>query len=171
MPSRRRHPPHPLLLLRDYWRNRLQTLKLARPSALYTPRPDLSTRAVRVEEFRVRAFDGLRLFGLCGHRSMAIGKTQVRLRMLPHDTPADRPTEIDLSAVRSGVTEYVLRCPEGRKLEDRVLDVLRVCELAAAKEGIRTHEVVLFTPEAESEPDEFLIAAQLISGEIELGAE
>jgi len=102
---------------------------------------------------------------------MAIGKTQIRLRMLPHDTAPDRPTEVDLSAVRSGVTEYVLRCPEGRKLEDRVLDVLRVCELAAAKEGVRPHEVVLFTPESEPEPDEFLIAAQLISGETVLGYE
>jgi hypothetical protein len=160
-----------LLLLQDYWRNRLQTLKLARPSALYTPRQDLSTRSVRVEEFRVRAFDGLRLLGLCGRRSMAIGKSQIRLRILPPDSGPEQPTEVDLSAVRSGVTEYVLRYPDGRKLEDRVLDVLRVCELAAGKEGIRPHEVVLFTPEGQPEPDEFLIAAQLISGEIELGAQ
>jgi hypothetical protein len=133
---------------------------------LYTPRPDLSTRAVRVEEFRVRAFDGLRLHGLCGRRSMAIGKSVVRLRILP----SDRALEIDLSAVRAGVTEYVLRSPEGRKLEDRVLDVLRACELAAGKEGLRPHEVVLFAPESEPEPDEFLIAEQLIAGEIELDA-
>lgn len=166
MPSRRRHPPHPLLLLQEYWRNRLQTLKLARPSALYTPRQDLSTRAVKVEEFRVRAFDGLRLHGLCGRRSMAIGNCQVRLRVVPFD----RSPEIDLSAVRSGVHEYVLQSADARKLEDRVLDVLRACELAAGKEGIRTHEVQLFTPDTESEPDEFLIAARLIAGEIELGA-
>ena len=115
----------------------------------------------------MRAFDGLRLLGLCGRRSMAIGKSQVRLRILS----PDRLLEVDLSAVRAGVTEYVLRSPESRKLEDRVLDVLRACELAAGKEGIRTHEVLLFTPEREAEPDEFLIAGELIAGETELGAD
>jgi hypothetical protein len=163
MPSQRRHPPHPLLLEQEYWRNRLQALRLARPSALYTPRQDLSSRSVRVEEFRVRAHDGLRLCGLVGKRSMAIGTSQIRLRILPPDQPPD----IDLPAVRSGMVEYALQLPAGRRLEDRVLDVLRVCELAASRENVRPRDVLLFAPEGETEPDEFLIASQLMVGETE----
>ncbi len=162
MPSQRRRPPHPLLLEQEYWRNRLQALRLARPSALYTPRQDLSSRSVRVEEFRVRAHDGLRLCGLVGKRAMVIGKSQVRLRILP----ADQPPEIDLPAVRSGMIEYALQLPAGRRLEDRVLDVLRVCELAASRENVRRREVLLFVADGEVEPDEFLIASQLMAGEI-----
>jgi hypothetical protein len=136
---------------------------LARPSALYTPRPDLSSRSVRVEEFRVRAYDGLRLPGLVGKRSMAIGASRTRLRILPPEVLL----EVDVSAVRSGVIEYALQLPAGRRLEDRVLDVLRVCELAASREGIRPQEVLLHSPDGETEPDEFLIASTLMSGEIE----
>jgi len=164
VPSHKRHPPHPLLLEQEYWRNRLRALKLARPSALYTPRPDLSSRSVRVEEFRVRAFDGIRLAGLLGRRSMAIGASRIRLRIVREGAlPA-----VDLPAVRSGVVEYALQFPAGRRLEDRVLDALRVCELAAAKEGVRPQDVLLYAPDREPEPDEFLIVSQLISGEIEL---
>ena len=163
MPSQRRRPPHPLLLEQEYWRNRLRALSLARPSALYTPRQDLSSRSVRVEEFRVRAYDGLRLCGLVGKRAMAIGTSQTRLRILP----ADQPPEIDLPAIRSGMIEYALQLPPGRRLEDRVLDVLRVCELAASRESIRPRDVLLFAPEGEAEPDEFLIVSQLLAGETE----
>jgi hypothetical protein len=151
------------LLEQEYWRNRLRALRLARPSALYTPRPDLSSRSVRVEEFRVRAYDGLRLPGLVGKRSMAIGASRIRLRILP---PEALP-EVDMPAVRSGVIEYALQLPAGRRLEDRVLDVLRVCELAASRESIRPQDVLLYSPEGETEPDEFLIASKLMSDEIE----
>jgi hypothetical protein len=164
VPSPRRRPPHPLLLEHGYWRNRLQVLKLARPSALYTPRPDLSSRSVEVEEFRIRAHDGLRLCGLHGRRSVAFGKGQVRLRLVP----SGEAPEIDLPAVRAGVAEFALQFPAGRRLEDRVLDVLRICQLAASKERIRQQDVLLFAPAGDPEPDEFLIASQLISGEIDL---
>jgi hypothetical protein len=118
---------------------------------------------VRVEEFRVRAYDGLRLPGLVGKRSMAIGASRTRLRILP----PERPPEVDMPAVRSGVIEYALQLPAGRRLEDRVLDVLRVCQLAASRESIRPQDVVLYSPDSETEPDEFLIASKLMTGEIE----
>jgi hypothetical protein len=121
----------------------------------------LSSRSVHVEEFRVRAYDGLRLCGLVGKRAMIIGTSQTRLRILH----ADEPPEIDLPAVRSGMIEYAVQFPAGRRLEDRVLDVLRVCELAASRENILPRQVLLYAPEGETEPDEFLIASQLMAGE------
>lgn len=109
----------------------------------------------------MRAYDGLRLIGLVGKRGMLIGFSQTRLRILP----ADQPPEIDLPAVRSGMIEYAVQLPPGRRLEDRVLDVLRICELAASRENIRPCDVLLYAHEGETEPDEFLIASQLMAGE------
>lgn len=111
----------------------------------------------------MRAYDGLRLPGLVGKRSMAIGASRTRLRILPPEVPP----EVDMPAVRAGMIEYALQLPVGRRLEDRVLDVLRVCELAALRENIRPQDVVLYSPEGEAEPDEFLIASKLMTGEID----
>ena len=163
MPSQKRHQPHPLLLERGYWRKRLQALKLARPSALYTPRPDRSSPPVKVEEVRIRAHDGLRLVGLQGKRSLALGEARIRLKLIP----ADRVPEIDLHAVAGGIVEYALQYPAGRRLEDRVLDVVRICELAAAREGVAPRDVLLYCPPGEPEPDEFLIVSELLSEPIE----
>jgi len=136
---------------------------LARPSALYTPRPDLSTSAVKVEEFRVRGHDGLRLTGLQGRRSLALAEIRIRLRLVP----ADGIPDIDLRAVAGGVVEYALQFPAGRRLEDRVLDVVRICELAATKDAVKPSEVQLYTPPGEPEPDEFLIASELLTASVE----
>lgn len=111
----------------------------------------------------MRSHDGLRMCGLHGRRSIAIGNNTVRLRL----AAPEHPLEVDLTAVRSGVVEYVLAFPAGRKLEDRVLDVLRVVELAASKETLPPREVVLHAPEGDPEPDEFLIAARLLAGELD----
>ena len=161
MPSSRKRPPHPLLLEQGYWRNRLQALKLTRPSALYTPRPDLSSRSVEIEEFRIRAHDGLRLCGLRGKRRVKIGHSRVRLRLVQSDeSPA-----IDLASVRANVVEYALQFPAGRILVDRVLDVVRICQLAASREGVEPGDVQLYAEVEGQEPDEFLIASQLFARE------
>jgi hypothetical protein len=151
-----------MLLERGYWRNRLQALRLARPSAVYTPRPDLSSRAVAIEEFRIRAHDGLRLTGLMGRRLLGATEAPVRLRIVP----GDRVPEPDLAALRAGIVEYALQFPAGRRLEDRVLDVMRVCQLAAAKEGLSPQDILLHSSEGDAQPDEFLIVTELLSSEV-----
>jgi hypothetical protein len=67
-----------------------------------------------------------------------------------------------MHAVAGGLVEYVLQFPAGRRLEDRVLDVVRICELAAAKEGIHPSEVRLSSDPDQPVPDEFLIATELL---------
>ena len=74
MPAPSRRTLHPLLLERVYWRNRLQQLNLAQPSVLLIPRPELSTNAVEVDEFRLRTSDypavvQQRIAGSSGHLS------------------------------------------------------------------------------------------------------
>ena len=43
--------------------------------------------------------------------------------------PEQRP-EIDPSAIENGAAEFVFQEPAGRRLEDRVLDVVRICQVA-----------------------------------------
>lgn len=160
MPGPNKRMLHPLLLERSYWRNRLQELKLARQSVLLIPRPDLSTPLVEVDEFRLRAHDGLRLYGLRAH-SRILGSTRpARVRIVgPSDLPA-----IDLDSISAGDCEYVFQEPAGRRLEDRVMDVLRICQLAS-ETGCDNTRGVRLSAEQGSEPDEFLIAARLLGGD------
>jgi hypothetical protein len=87
----------------------------------------------------------------------------IRLRLVP----ANAQPDIDRNAVASGVIEYALQFPAGRRLEDRVLDVVRICQLAAAKNGVEAREVELYSPPGEPNPDEFLIASELLSAAVE----
>lgn len=163
MSGSRRRALHPLLLERGYWRNRLQVLKLARPSVLLVPRPELSTPTVEVDEFRIRAHDGIRLFGLRAQSRHSQTPGSIRIRVVG---PCELP-QVDLAAVDRGTREFVLQLPAGRRLEDRVLDVLRVCQLASNNGGESTNRVSLVAEDREHEPDEFLIASQLLAAEIE----
>ncbi len=149
---------HPLLLEQSYWRNRLQVLKLARPSVLLIPRPELATHAVDVDEFRIRTHDGIRLFGLRARHRLGTSTTPARIRVVG---PCELP-EVDPAALQPGETEFVFQSPAGRRLEDRVLDVLRICQVATQHEDVRAGEVQLLSDEL----DEFLIASHLLSEEL-----
>ena len=155
---------HPLLLERGYWRNRLQQLNLAQPSVLLIPRPELSTLSVEVDEFRLRTHDGIRLYGLRAQSRLPVDHQQVMVRLVG---PCESP-ELDREALSDGTTEFVFQEPAGRRLEDRVMDVLRVCQIAAAQEGRPTREVRLVS--GQEIPDEFLIVTQLLAEELDLAA-
>lgn len=162
MPRIQKRTLHPLLLERSYWRNRLQELNLARQSVLLIPRPELSSALIEVTEFRIRSHDGIRLFGLRGQSRFGTASRCVRVRVVG---PSDLP-HIDPRVIENGESEFVLQEPAGRKLEDRVLDVLRICRLAAAAESSNPRQI-LFGASRGQQPDEFLIASQLLADEIE----
>ena len=162
MPGSPRRPLHPLLLEPVYWRNRLQKLNLARPSVLLIPRPELSTQSVEVDEFRFRTHDGIRLYGLRAQSRLPIAHQHVMVRLVG---PCESP-DIDSEALSDGTTEFVFQEPAGRRLEDRVMDVLRICQIAAAQEGRSTRDVRLVS--SSESPDEFLIVTQLLAEEIDL---
>ncbi|MBL8863694.1 MAG: hypothetical protein JNK02_17015 [Planctomycetes bacterium] len=151
---------HPLLLESGYWRNRLRELRIARVSLVLIPRPELSTNGIQVDEFRVRAHDGIRIWGL--RARSRFGTRSARVRVVG---PSDLP-RIDSAAVLRGEAEFVFQEPAGRRLEDRVLDVLRVCQLAG-EVGASPSEVELVAPATGPAPDEFLIASQLLADEAE----
>lgn len=156
----KRRSLHPLLLQRSYWSDRLQALQSGRPSLLLIPRPELSSKALEVDEFRIRAHDGIRLFGLRAQSRIGRSSAPATIRLVgPCEVPEVRSSEIG-----AGETEFILQEPAGRRLEDRVLDVLRVCQVAAQCEHVRADQVRLVSPR--NEPDEFLIASQLLAEEL-----
>ena len=151
---------HPLLLEPTYWRNRLEGMSLERASLMITPRPDLSGHGREVVEFRLRAHDGERLWGLFARPSWRSGPWPARIRSVG---PADRP-EVSANLLQDGQAEFVFQEPAGRRLEDRVLDVVRVCQVAFQTAGI-DRLAVRFDCSTETDgPDEFLIAEQLFAG-------
>ena len=71
--------------------------------------------------------------------------------------------KVSVSAARiwycHGVAEFVFQEPAGRRLEDRVLDVVRICKVACATQGVDGEHVEL-AKDGEV-PDEFLIVEHL----------
>jgi len=161
MPVPPKRALHPLLLERGYWRNRLEELRLTRLSVLLIPRAELSTGLVEVDEFRIRAHDGIRLFGIRALCRFGPVLRPARIRCVG---TCDLP-DIDTGAVCRGAAEFVFQQPAGRRLEDRVLDLLRVFQLAVSSENIDPRNIELVVPDGGPSPDEFLIASQLVQDE------
>jgi hypothetical protein len=146
------------LLEPTYWRSRLQGMGQVGRSLTLVPRPDLSGAGIEVVEFRLRAHDGTRLWGLLARPGWHPGELPARIRMVG---PAERP-EVDSHALERGEADVVFQEPPGRRLEDRVLDVVRICQLAQDTEGVDRGRIHFISPTDRREPDEFLIAQQLL---------
>lgn len=154
-----KRPLHPLLLDRGYWHKRLSENNLGSSSVFLTPRPELSNPWLEVHEFRLRAHDGIRLFGLRAESHPNLTHTRALVRLLG---PCESP-EPDATELLQGGTEFLVQEPAGRRLEDRVMDLLRVVQLASHHCGRSLREVDLVaegTP-----PDELLIVSQLLADE------
>lgn len=154
-----RKPLHPLLFDRVYWHKRLSDNNLSRSSVFLTPRPELSSAWLEVHEFRLRSHDGIRLFGIRAECQQNLARSRALVRLLG---PCDSP-EPDASELLEGGTEFLVQEPAGRKLEDRVMDLLRVIRLAARHSGRPVSEVDLLSEG--NPPDEVLIVSQLLADE------
>jgi len=157
---RARHSVHPLLLEPTYWRTRLQRLSDQDTCPLITPRPDLSPPGTDVAEFRLKAHDGSRIGGLFARPAWHRGPWPARIRLLEEE----HDEGVDVDSVRSGRAEFLVRLGGDRRLEDRVLDVVRVCRLAYRTEGVDRLQVVFSPAEDGRARDELLIAEQLVAG-------
>lgn len=161
---RARRAVHPLLLDPSYWRDKLQSISHGSIGVVWTPRPDLSGRGKETMEFRVRSHDGERLWGLFARPSWQSEPWPAIVRSVG---PADRPT-LDARRIQTGTAEFVFQEPAGRRLADRVIDVMQVCRLALETQGIE--EVEVEGPHARAAGadcnDELLIAGQLLTHRI-----
>jgi hypothetical protein len=162
-----RRSVHPLLLEPTYWRERLRGLEGDDKGLFFTPRPELSAAGVDVVAFRVRAHDGEVLRGLLARPTWQQGDRPAIVRSVP----AGRPVEVDVETVRSGSAELVFEEPSGRALPDRVLDVVRVSQVALRTDGIDRLQLHFGCLEATEEhrADEYLIADQLLERTLNFG--
>jgi len=120
------------------------------------PRPDLARPGIDVVELRLCAHDGVRLTALLARSAFAETGLVVRLRACNDPTSA----ELDFSAVEEGGTDLVMQYPPGRRLEDRVLDVLRIMAAACSVESVDCSKVS-FRPSNLCVQDEFAIVELL----------
>jgi len=155
-----RRSVHPLLLEPTYWRSRLGELGEQRPSLLLTPRPELCGGGRDVVEFRIRTHDGEALWGLLARPTLRAGPWPARIRSVG---PAALLT-VNHRWVEDGGAEFVFQQAAGRKLEDRVLDVVHVSRMAFHTEGIDRFRVTYPPPCRGLDLDEFRIAEQLFDG-------
>jgi hypothetical protein len=114
---------------------------------------------VDVVEWRLRAHDGVRLWGL---RAGSPFHPQPCGAWIRQTTTCDLP-EICMDAITDGCLDFVWQIPAGRRLENRVLDVLRVWQVAVNYSGLAPSEVRLVAPIPGQEPDEFMIASRLLA--------
>ena len=168
MPEPLRKPLHPLLLDPDYWHNRVEELNLRQRSVLTIPRPDLSSPAIDVAEIRIRTHDGIRLWGMTGRCTLGTQDLPARVRMVCHD----QTLEVDREAICDGFFDIVIQEPEGRRLEDRVLDVMRACQTASDLDKVDSARITIQMGQlgsCSSPADELMIASQLLTRGIQLG--
>lgn len=131
-----------------------------RPFLLITPRPDLSGACCEVQEIRFQSHDGVRLWGLVGRCPLLNSEQPALLRFVG---PCERPT-IDGASVQLGRTEFVVQTPAGRRLQDRVLDAVRLCEIAARFESVDPQQVGFERSAGPEPPDDIRIADELRAG-------
>ena len=148
---------HPLLLEPKFWLERLQRGSNRPRSLVLVPRPDISTTMVEVEEFRFKSHDDTRLWGLLGRCALNRDCEPARIRLAG---PCE-PLQVDHRVVEAGTCEFVLQEQAGRKLEDRVLDVIQLFRLVRSFQGVDGAKVCLHVSETGRTPDELLIANKL----------
>lgn len=141
-----------LLMDPEFWRTRLERLEREPRQLAIFPRADLSRPGVEVIELRVRAHDGARLTAFLARSAFAGQGLEVRLRACGDPCSG----ALDFSAVESGGTDLVFQYPPDRRLEDRVLDVLRIVAAACSVESVDCARVT-FRPSDSCVQDEFAI--------------
>ncbi len=128
-----------LLLDPAYWNARLEQVQEGPGSWLSSPRTDLHGPGRWVEEFRMKAHDGELLWGLVSYPSFFQGARPCCIRAAG---PAD-PIELDPAAIEQGTIEILVQSPAGRRLEDRVLDLLRIYHQAQRLPTIRAQALAI----------------------------
>jgi hypothetical protein len=141
-----------LLLDPAFWRDRLERLEREPRQLAFLPREDLSRPGIDVVELRLRAHDGARLTALLARSAFAGTGLRVQVRACGDLARAT----LDFPSVEAGGSDLVFCYPPGRRLEDRVLDVIRIVGAACSVECVDCQQVS-FQPSGDQVQDEFAI--------------
>jgi hypothetical protein len=142
-----------LLLDPEFWRPRLERLAREPRGLALFPRPDRCRPGIEVVELRLRAHDGERLSALLARSAFASSGLRVHVRACGDLGEAP----LDWAGIEAGASDLVLCYPPGRRLEDRVLDLLRVVGAVCSIESVGC-EKITFCPSGTCIQDEFVIA-------------
>lgn len=148
----------PFLFDRDFWCAKLAYLRAIPRRLLIVPRPELSRPGFDVMEIKLRSHDGERLAALVARSAFGCSDQPSKIRLLGPDDLM----RVRWSVVEQGQLEACFRPLEGRRLEDRVLDLLRVIDAIRSLEDTST--CVELAPESRDPlPDDVWIAEQVLA--------
>ena len=137
----------------DFWRSRLEALRRVPRHLTQIPRADLSRPGIDVVELRLKAHDRTPLSGLAARSTFHRRGCPIHLRICEALTNC----AIDYFAVESGWCDVVFPFPEEHRLEDRVVDVLRLADAAGSLQDLPAQRVELYSGHRPP-PQEFVIA-------------
>jgi len=149
--------PHPLLLDPEYWQRRLESLGVTPRRLMLFPRPDLARPGIEVIEMRFAGQDGAPLTALLGRPAMEARPRRTHLRLVPEG----EELAPDWAVLREGHLDLVMESPGERRLEERVLDLMRLVRCACSLEGVDEESLDLEPEQGGHGPDELLICASL----------
>ena len=136
-----------------FWRPRLATLSENPRRLVVQARPDLSQPGIDVLELQLLAHDGVALRAFLARSAFHTRADSVRVRPCTDLTTC----AIDWRSVEEGQTDVVFpRFPE-RRMEDRVLDVLRLVDAIASVEHV-SESCIHLRCGLGPPPDEFVVA-------------
>ncbi len=141
----------------EFWRPRLAQLERTPRQLVLYPRPDDSRPGTEVIELRLCAHDGERLTALLVRSSFGQRCETLRLRSTSPLTVA----ALDWSQVEEGITDVVFDFPPTHRLEDRVLDVLRILNAARSVKNVDGARVEMGPCGAGAERDAVCIAKMI----------
>lgn len=143
---------------REFWCERLAFLESTPRRLLIVPRPELSRPGIEVAELKLRAHDGERLTALFARSCFGTEGQALQIRFLA----ATELVGVRWEALENGRAEIAFRPPAARRLEDRVLDLVRIVNVTRSLEGLGSCPVEIVPPCHGPAPDEIWIAQQVL---------
>jgi hypothetical protein len=150
---------HPLLFDTRFWDERLRALEDAPRQLLVFPRGELALPGGEASEIWLRAHDRLRLRGLFGRSAGVLPRPELSLTVVD-DLHGAR---LDWDRIADGRPQVVVERQPGRRLEDRVLDLLRLAQAARDLAGLEEVRLALRPSDRDRDRDEVRIAERLLA--------
>lgn len=141
-----------------YWDVKLRSLDATPRKLLVFPRQELALPGGEASEIWLRAHDDTRLRALFARSAITLPRSEVAIRIVD-DLHGHR---FDWDQIADGRPEVLIEHQQGRRLEDRVLDLLRVMRAARDLAGIEGPRMGLRTEEVDRARDEVLIVERLL---------
>ncbi|MEO0649089.1 MAG: hypothetical protein AAFZ65_00245 [Planctomycetota bacterium] len=150
---------HPAFTDSGFWDTRLSSLSTTPRQLLVFPRQELALPGGEASEIWLRAHDRTRLRALFARSAVAAPRSEV-LVSLVDDLHGRR---LDWDQIADGRPQCVLERQPGRRLEDRVLDLIRLIRAARDLARIEDQRLGLRASEVDRGRDEVMIVERLLA--------